>query len=127
MLSFVIGVIVSAIALAATAYVLPGISYGDTTTLVVVALVFGVVNALIRPAVRLLSLPLRMMTFGLFGLVINGALLLLTAWIADAVGATFTIDSFPPDLSFNAIGVAIVATIVMGVVTTILNMVLPSR
>ena len=128
MLSFVIGVIVSAIALAVTTTVLPSITYGgETQTLIIVALIFGVVNALIGPIVRLLSLPLRMMTFGLFGLVINGGLLLLTAWISESAGFTFQIDTFPPDLSLAAIGAAIVATIVMSIVTTILNLVLPGR
>ena len=95
MLSFVIGVIVSAIALAVTTTVLPSITYGgETQTLIIVALIFGVVNALIGPIVRLLSLPLRMMTFGLFGLVINGGLLLLTAWISESAGFTFQIVCF---------------------------------
>ena len=59
---------------------------GELIGLVVLAAIFGVVNGLIGPIVRLLALPVRMMTLGLIGFVINGGLLLLTAAIADAVG-----------------------------------------
>ena len=54
---------------------------GELIGLVAIAVIFGIVNGLIGPIVRLLALPVRLMTLGLVGFVINGALLLLTAWI----------------------------------------------
>ena len=76
----------------------PQIDYGDSIPgLIVVALIAGVVNGLIKPIIKLFSLPLTLMTFGLFGLVINAGLLLLIAWLSSLVGITFTVGGFPPD------------------------------
>lgn len=63
-------------------------------TLVVVGAILGLVNATIKPAAKLLSLPLLILTLGLFALVINGLLFWLTAAISDAVGAPFHVDGF---------------------------------
>lgn len=59
--------------------------HGGTLTLLGVAALFGLVNGLIGPLLRLLSLPLLVVTFGLFALVVNGALLAITAWLTDAL------------------------------------------
>ena len=63
----------------------------DIFTIALIAVVFGAVNGLIRPVVRTLALPLRLMTFGLVGIVINAALLLLVAWLATKAGFQFHI------------------------------------
>jgi putative membrane protein len=63
-------------------------------TLVVVGAILGLVNATIKPVVKLLSLPLLILTLGLFALVINGLLFWLTSAISDAVGAPFHVDGF---------------------------------
>jgi putative membrane protein len=126
MLGFIISAGVAAVAIAVTAYVLPQISYGDDIqTLLIVAVIFGLVNGLVRPIVRLLALPLRMATFGLIGFVINAALLLLVAYLADLFGLTFTIAGFPPDLSFEALGVALIGAAIISAVTTAVNLILP--
>ena len=83
----------------------------------------GLVNGLIKPIVKLFSLPLTMMTLGLFGIVINAALLLLIAWIADLVGITFTVGGFPPDFGLAAIGAALVGAIAMSIVGAIVGLV----
>jgi putative membrane protein len=57
-------------------------------------LIFGLVNAVIRPILILLSLPLGMLTLGLFIFVINAFMLLLTSWIAQAMGLAFSVDKF---------------------------------
>jgi putative membrane protein len=125
MLGFIISAVVAAIAIAVTSIVLPTISYGeDYTTLAVVAVIFGVVNAFVRPIVKALSLPLRMATLGLIGFVINAALLLGVAWLAGELGYTFTVGGFPPDLSLETLGVAVVGAAVMGVVTAVVGLVI---
>ena len=86
MIGYVATVIGTAIALYVTTLVYPEISFGkdpQVTTVLIVGLIFGVVNAIIKPLIKVLALPLTLMTFGLFGLVINGGLLLLLAFVAD--------------------------------------------
>ena len=99
MRGFIIGTAATAITFAVVAYLLPQIDYGDNLPgLIVLAIIAGVVNGFIKPVVKILSLPLTMVSFGLFGLVINAALLLLIAWAADLVHVTFTVGDFPPKL-----------------------------
>ncbi len=124
MRSFIVSAIVAAVAIAITSIVLPQISYGDEpASLAVVAVIFGLVNGLVKPIVRLLALPLRMMTLGLISFVINGLLLLLVAWLSSKLGFTFTIDTFPPDLSAATFVYAIVAAVIISVVTTAVGLV----
>ena len=73
----------SAATLLLVTYVVPGITVAPWTTALVAALALGLVNALIGPVVRLLSLPLRVLTLGLFSLVISAALFGLAAWFVD--------------------------------------------
>ena len=89
----------------------------DIFTIALIAVVFGAVNGLIRPVVRTLALPLRLMTFGLVGIVINAALLLLVAWLATKAGFQFHIGNFPPNLltADTLIG-ALIGSVVLGVV-----------
>jgi putative membrane protein len=104
---FLLRLIINAVALFITAWVIPGIHLGaaerhpttnDWITLLIVALIFGVVNAVIRPILILLSLPLEIITLGLFIFVINAFMLLLTSWIAQGVGLGFRVDKFLPAL-----------------------------
>jgi putative membrane protein len=127
MFGFVVGTLVVSIAIAVTATVVPQISYGDDVqVLIVVSVLFGVVNALVKPVAKLLSLPVRMLTLGTFTFVINAALLLLVAWLAGQLGFTFTVGSFPPDLTAETIGVALVASLIISAVTTAVGLILPS-
>lgn len=97
---FLLGVVVNALALAAAAWLLDGIRLtGATTedrilTLVLVALVFGVVNAVVRPVVLLFSIPFILLTLGLFLLVVNALMLLLTGWISEQLGLGFAVAGF---------------------------------
>ena len=78
--------LVVAAAIAVTAALIPSVEIeGGVAALLGVALLFGLVNALLGPVLRLLSLPLTMVTLGLFGLVVNGALLAITAGLTDAL------------------------------------------
>ena len=99
---------------------------GELIGLVAIAVIFGIVNGLIGPIVRLLALPVRLMTLGLVGFVINGALLLLTAWIADLAGLGLTIGDFPPDLlTADTIIAAIVGAIVLSVTSSVIRFAIP--
>ncbi len=89
--------IINAIALAVAATFVSGIHVdGGWLVLALVALIFGLVNALIRPVVALLTCPLIILTLGLFTLVINAVMLLLASWIAGLLGIGFAVDGFWP-------------------------------
>ena len=75
--------------------------------LLLVSLVLGVVSRFVRPVVTFFSIPFIIFTLGLFLLVINALMLLLTAWIANGVGIGFHVDGF-----WNALGGSIVITLV---------------
>lgn len=90
---FFLRLVVNAAALAATAAILPGIHIRDDKigTLLVVALIFGIVNAVLKPVIIIMSCPLIILTVGLFLVVINGIMLLITEAVA---GGRFQIDGF---------------------------------
>jgi putative membrane protein len=89
--------LINAIALAVAATFVSGIHVdGGWLVLALVALIFGLVNALIRPVVTLLTCPLIILTLGLFTLVINAAMLLFASWIAGLLGIGFAVDGFWP-------------------------------
>jgi len=93
-------VLTAAGALAVAAWIFDGIAIGGATrndrlvTLLVVAAIFGVVNAFVRPIVAFLSIPFYILTLGLFFVVVNALMLLLTSWIAGQVGVPFEVDGF---------------------------------
>lgn len=94
---FLIRLLITAAALWAAARLVPGIVYeGGWLGLVLVALVFGVLNAFIRPILGLLTCPLQILTLGLFTLVLNAIMLLLTSSVAGALGLQFSVAGFAP-------------------------------
>lgn len=94
---FLIRWIINTIALSAAVQLIPGIEFTDgPLQLLAVALVFGVVNAVLRPIVTVLSCPLVLLTLGLFTLVINGLMLMLTARFAGALHLGFRVAGFWP-------------------------------
>ena len=126
MRGFVIGVAATAVGFLVLTEVMSQVTFtGDVIQLVVLSLVFGVVNALIKPAAKILSFPISAMTLGLFGLAVSGGLLLLTAWVADRLDRVqFTIAGFPThSLTLEVFGVAIVASIVLSVISTVTGLV----
>ena len=128
MRGFIVGTIVTAIAFFVLTRFLPQfVSYdGDLAGLVIISIVFGLVNGLIGPIVRLLALPIRMMTLGLIGFVINAGLLLLTAAITSAMNFDLKVGDFPPDLlSVDTLIAAIVGAIVLSLVSTAVRLVIP--
>ena len=94
---------------------LSGMSFtGNLGNWVVVAIIFGLVNAVIRPIVKLLTLPINIVTLGLFTLVINALMLWLTSWISGAL----TVDGFLT---------ALLGAIIISVISTILNWIIPDK
>jgi putative membrane protein len=99
-MGFVLKVVVNALALAVAAWLVDGIRLTSSTdegqfvTLLVVGLIFGVVNAFVRPVVTLLSLPFIILTLGLMIFVINALMLMLTGWLAGVLGVAFVVDGF---------------------------------
>jgi putative membrane protein len=116
--------VISAAALAAAAWLLDGITVGPGSgakralTLLGVAVVFGVVNAVVRPVVRLLSLPLLIVTLGLFTFVVNALMLLLTSWLCDQLELPFRVDGF---------WTAVLGSIVISIVSFLLNTLVRDR
>jgi putative membrane protein len=105
-MGFLIRLIVNAIALIAVAYIVPGIHVSGLGGALIAALILGIVNAILRPILIVLSLPLELVTLGLFTLVINALLF----WLVGALHVGLTVDGFWPAF-FGAIVMAIVSWI----------------
>ena len=90
--------VVAVVALLAAARLVPGIEVSGNAWIAYagMAVVLGLVNAVVRPILKLLSCPLIILTLGLFTLVINAAMLLLASWIAGLLGIGFMVDGFWP-------------------------------
>ncbi len=134
MRGFIVGTIVTAIAFYVLTKVLPQYTSFDMVTydgelygIVVLALIFGVVNALIGRIVRIIALPISMMTMGLVGFVINAGLLLRhRVHRRRQPGFDLTVGDFPPDLlTANTIVAAIVGAAVLSLVSTAVRLVVP--
>ena len=116
---FLLRLLISALALWVAVHLLDGIRYeGGLAGLLGVALIFGIVNALIRPIILLLSCPLIVATLGLGVFLINGAMLLVTAWLSRYVGLGFQVDGFVA---------AILGSIVIGVVSLVMSVFVPGK
>ena len=122
--NFLIRVLINAVALWAAAGLVSGISFGDddawtskVVTIVLVALVFGLVNAVIRPIAKVLSFPAIVLTLGLFTFIVNAFMLQITEWIAKPLGLAFTIDQFFWD--------AVIGAVIITIVSWLLSVVLP--
>ncbi|MEE1754327.1 phage holin family protein [Streptomyces sp. SP18CS02] len=122
MMNFLVKTIANAAALAVAIWLLDDITLTGTSTgkkaltLVLVALVFGVVNILVKPLVKLLTLPLFILTLGLFTLVVNALMLLLTSWLADKLDLSFHVEGF---------WTAVLGGLIISVVSWALNVILP--
>lgn len=93
MIKLIIRLLINAVALWVAAQLVNGIDLSENIwQVLVVALIFGLINAIIKPIVKILSFPLIIVTLGLFTLVINAFLLLLTDWLTDAI----SVDGFVP-------------------------------
>ncbi|MEV0154212.1 phage holin family protein [Micromonospora sp. NPDC050686] len=123
-MGFLIRLVITAIALWVTTLIVPGVEVtgrnGANTglTLLAVALIFGVVNAVLKPVIRVLGCVFYLVTLGLFALVVNALLFLLTDWIARQLHLPFHVDGF---------WAAFWGAIVMAVVSWLISVAVPDR
>ena len=103
----------------------------DWAKILLIALVFALVNSYLKPILKLLAMPIGFLTMGLIAFAINAAMLLGTAWVVwqaeDSLKIGFNLGGFPPHWSYEAIGVAVVASLVISVVATIIELLLLPR
>ncbi|GGX34954.1 hypothetical protein GCM10010353_57460 [Streptomyces chryseus] len=123
-MNFLVKTIANAGALAVAIWLLHDITLtGDSTgrktlTLLGVALLFGLVNFLVKPVVQLLTVPLFILTLGLITLVVNALMLLLTSWLAEQFDLSFHVEGF---------WTAVLGGLIISVVSWALNVVLPEK
>jgi putative membrane protein len=129
---------VNAVALLAAANVVPEFRLvfdkgkpEDWGKIVLIALVFALVNSYLKPILKVLAMPIGFMTMGLVAFVINAGMLLGTAWLVsqahDTINIVFSVGGYPPTWGYEAIGVAVVASIVISIVATALDLLLVPR
>ncbi|WP_436737749.1 phage holin family protein [Streptomyces sp. BBFR102] len=122
MTNFLVKTLANAAALLVAVWLLKDITLtGDSTdnkalTLIVVALIFGLVNFLVKPVVKVLTFPLFVLTLGLITLVINALMLMLTSWLAGQFDLSFHVDGF---------WTAVLGGLIISVVSWALNVALP--
>ena len=126
---FLLRVIVNALALWVATWLLPGMDVipsetfantGDSTLNLVIAylvigLVFGAVNAVVKPVISFLSIPITCLTLGLFTIIINAGMLMLTVWLTSYMPMQVTVDSFWWTAVFAAIIISVVSMLANGV------------
>lgn len=108
-MNIIISWLISAVAILITAYILPGVAVSGFGVAVIVALVLGILNALIKPILVLLTLPINILTLGLFTLVINAALVLLATKIV-------------PGFIVNGFWMAVIFGLVLSIVMYLINL-----
>ncbi|QRX93273.1 phage holin family protein [Streptomyces noursei] len=121
---FVVKTLANAAALAVAIWLLKGVTLtGENTgrkvfTLVLVALIFGLVNFLVKPVVKVLSFPLFILTLGLITLVVNALMLLLTSWVAGKADLAFHVDGF---------WTALLGGVIVSIVSWAMHVILPDK
>ena len=95
--------------------------------LMVLGLVLALVNSLIKPVARFLTFPLYIVTFGLFALVVNGAMLLLAGWLTNRIGALGAGGSVPLGLEVSTFSAAVIGSIIISVISSIIAAMLVRR
>lgn len=125
MVNLAIKIAVNAAALWVAAFLVSGIHLASDsatfaskfTTVLLVAVVFGVVNAIVKPIAKVLSFPFVILTLGLFTFIVNAFMLQITEWVSKPLGLSFSIDHFFWD--------AVVGALIITVVSMVLNLVIP--
>ena len=120
----ILRLLANAAALAVATFLLSGISLTAPTTgrkvlaLLLVALIFGIINAVLKPIFTFFTAPLVLLTLGLFLIVINALLLLLTSWLAGQLGIGWSVTGF---------WTAVIGSIIVSIVSFVLNAFLPNK
>ena len=129
MIDFVVRVVINTAAVVVAVNVVPKFEApDDLVKLLAIGLILGLINTYIRPIVKALAFPISLLTLGLVGLVINAAMLLLAAFASDQLDLGLQIAGWPGgDFSLDVVLYAVVAAIVISVVSTILAFFLGQR
>jgi putative membrane protein len=123
-LAHVIRIGVVAVSLWVATAIVPGISLDTGTTqawlgtLIVVSIIFGLANDVLKPIIKVVGCPLYVLTLGLVALVVNALLFWLTGWLSEALGLPFTVDGF---------WAAFWGAIVVGIAGFVLHLIIPDR
>src|SRR5262245_36767516 len=123
-MGFVVRVLVTAVALWVAELIVPGIritaqgTWEGVLTLLVVALIFGVINAVLKPLIKIFGCLFYILTLGLIAFVVNALLFLLTGWLAGQLNLPFEVNGF---------WAAFWGAIIVGVVSWLINLVIPDR
>jgi uncharacterized membrane protein YvlD (DUF360 family) len=141
MIDLIVKVAVNAVALVLAATYVPEVRLDprdkleDWVMIAGIALVFALVNSYLKPILTVLAMPVGFLTMGMVAFVINAAMLLGTAWLVNLdqvqkflnIPFTFTVGNYPPHWGYEAIGAAVVASILISVVATVLDLLLLPR
>ena len=125
MIGFATETIGTALALWVTTLVYSDISFGkhpEVWSVLVVAVVIGLANALVKPVLKILTLPVSLITLGLSGLIVNAVVLLGVAYIAEKLKITFTIGHFPHTIDTTTIAAAVIGAVVLSVVSLLIGL-----
>ncbi len=117
-MKLIVRIIINAVAIWVTSLILAGFNFtGDILNLLIVGGIFGLVNAFIRPIIKLLTLPISIVTLGLFTLVINAGMLLITVWLSGSLSLEGSL--------FEKLFTVFIAAIIISLVSTVLSWFLP--
>lgn len=130
MSDLIVKVLVNAVGVFAAIKIVPQINFDfgdDWWKLIAVAVILALVNSYLKPVLKILSFPITLMTVGLFAFILNAVLLLLVSFVSAQLGLGFTIGGFPPDFTSDSFVGALLGSIVISVVATLLGMVNSGR
>ena len=117
-MKLILRILINAFAIWLTSLILSNFTFsGSVFNLIIVAIIFGLVNAVIRPVIKLLTLPINVVTLGLFTLVINTAMLMLTVWLSGTLSLEGGI--------FSSFLTAFIGAIIISIISTVLSWFLP--
>lgn len=132
MIDLLVKILINAVGVVVAVLVVPQIAFpaadgllkleGNWWQVIVVAVILALINSYLKPILKMLSFPITLLTMGLFAFVLNAALLLLVAFIADAVNIKFTIGGFPPGFTADTFIGALLGSIVISLVSIVLGM-----
>jgi len=129
-IDLLVKVLINAVGVYAAIQLVPQIEFAfgdDWWKLLAVALILALVNSYLKPILKALSFPINLLSLGLFSFVLNALLLLLVAVVSQQLGLGFSIGGFPPDFSADSFVGALLGSIVISIVSTLLGMVNSGR
>ena len=132
MIDLLVKILVNAVAVYVAVLVVPQINFpaaenltkfeGNWWHVVVVALILALINAYVKPILKVLSFPITLLSMGLFALVLNAFLLLFVAFLAGYAEVNFSIGGFPPSFTADSFVGALLGSIVISIVTIVLGL-----